>query len=84
MIPLTWRERRQRRKLERKYPLISGVTGIVMATDGAMVHVVLGKHELVAPRPGMAVTLIFDRSPEGYRSCRICRTEAVRRVRAAK
>lgn len=24
------------------------------------------------------------RSPEGYRSCRICRTEAVRRVRAAK
>ena len=60
MIPLTRRERQHARKLERKYPLLAGVTGIVMSTDGAMVHIVLSKNEMVAPRPGMAVTVVFD------------------------
>jgi hypothetical protein len=66
MIPLTWKERRYARKLERKYPLLAGVTGIVMATDGAMIHIVLSKNEIVVPRVGLAVTLIFDHEGQAH------------------
>lgn len=58
MTPFTWKARRYQRKLERRYPLLNGVTGIVMESGFSTITVVVDTTP--TPKPGTVITMIYD------------------------